>query len=566
MPPERGSIWLPAGLEFLSGLPDESRRRRRILALQVFVDDSGGRNQGNWFAMAGLMCPAEEWAAFSEEWSACLNESPRIQYFKMHQAAKLKGEFSGFTKQQRDDKLRTLLRIINQHAPVLFTCTAHVGGLAAANPRNKWFADPYFWPYQLMIMSVAEELSQWSAPWKGRFEIVFDEQVIFGPRARAWYPIIRAYVESKNPAKAALLPVDPVFKSDSEFLPLQAADLFAWLFRRGTNRLPHTFDWTIEEINKVQYSKYSKVLSEEKMQSLMARAKNIPRDKHFKAGYDKFREIFGDDPPVGSGSNKKPLELQRDASNKIKDILERFSRRFTLDNPRIVERYREGELGILLHAKLKGDRREFVAHLHRFAGPDLSDKKLRDHAREMGKIRILRNFGALDAGETDSRNGRDLNENSMFIRDGQLMQLPELVPLPAFVRLGCANCIYGGRPDALYLSLFVGPEFFFGGNRIIRNFMDFAGRTISQEQGVHDVIERRPEVLQGIGSNACDICGDALYAREVENALAGLRMFLGTNAVWLGGVEPVNRSIEITDVVLGPCEFGSNSFNDGRHR
>src|SRR5262245_15297177 len=102
---------LPDWLSFLSGLPEASRRRRLLMPIQAFVDDSGGKGHSRHFVMAGLVGHSEGWAVFADEWRRCLQESPAIATFKMQQAAALKGQFFGFSKEERDEKLRKLARI-----------------------------------------------------------------------------------------------------------------------------------------------------------------------------------------------------------------------------------------------------------------------------------------------------------------------------------------------------------------------------------------------------------------------------------------------------------------------
>lgn len=64
------------------------------MAVQVFVDDSGGKGHGKHFALVGLVAESESWEAFSVEWAACLAEHPKISMLKMRDAAALRGEFS----------------------------------------------------------------------------------------------------------------------------------------------------------------------------------------------------------------------------------------------------------------------------------------------------------------------------------------------------------------------------------------------------------------------------------------------------------------------------------------
>src|SRR4051812_869111 len=86
------------------------------MPVQVFVDDSGGKGHGRFFVLAGLIADSEDWAEFSDEWSACLAEPPAVHAFKMREAAGCSGQFRSFSISERDTKLRALCRIINRHA------------------------------------------------------------------------------------------------------------------------------------------------------------------------------------------------------------------------------------------------------------------------------------------------------------------------------------------------------------------------------------------------------------------------------------------------------------------
>ena len=62
-------------------------------------------------------------------------------------------------------------------------------------------------------------------------DFIFDDQNGTGRLVRDWWPIFR---ERANPSIGALLDVEPLFRSEKDVLPLQAADLFAWYARRHT--------------------------------------------------------------------------------------------------------------------------------------------------------------------------------------------------------------------------------------------------------------------------------------------------------------------------------------------
>ena len=48
------------------------------------------------------------------------------------------------------------------------------------------------------------------------------------------------------------MPVEPLFRDDKEFLPLQAADLLAWVSRRDAVGDPHSFGWLWQELTDVR--------------------------------------------------------------------------------------------------------------------------------------------------------------------------------------------------------------------------------------------------------------------------------------------------------------------------
>lgn len=244
--------------------------------------------------MAGLISHSELWAKFSDEWRACLDNYPRIGYFKMNEAAGLGGEFRRFTKLQRDNKLRELARIINRHVrAVTFSCIdldAHADTWAKHLPKPN--NEEYFWPYQNTIMATCFEL--WDIGWKERFEIIFDEQVIFGPRARVWYPLVQDIAKHREPEAATILPMDPMFKDDKDFLPLQAADLFAWCMRRGTDAPDNTpFTWLLDELKAVSLSNYSQYYDRARMNAVLDETRRILREGSVPpALLEKYRDIM----------------------------------------------------------------------------------------------------------------------------------------------------------------------------------------------------------------------------------------------------------------------------------
>jgi Protein of unknown function (DUF3800) len=253
------------------------------MLIQAFVDDSGGIGHSKHFVLVGLVSDSARWALFSREWRDCLDQSPRIAVFKMREAASCTGAFHRFTEAQRDTRLRALAQIINRYAEfaiwTMIDLEAHAQTWAKhSKPRS----EVYFWPFHTLILGTCFDLWE-ECHWKERFEIIFDEQLIFGERARKWYPLVREIMRIKHPEEFAILPVEPQFRKDDEYLPIQAADLWAWCLRKNTDD-PHakSFEWLLAEMPNVSQSNYCNYYDLERMSNVdeeslrIAKAGEVP--------------------------------------------------------------------------------------------------------------------------------------------------------------------------------------------------------------------------------------------------------------------------------------------------
>jgi hypothetical protein len=225
--------------------------------MQVMVDDSGGEGQAV-LAFGGLIGRAGQWAVFYDRWDQCLHTTPRIDYFKMREAERRTGQFRGFTDEQRDQKLLALTRTLDQleieiiYAGLDVTIFAELLQPLNAKPADK----PYFYTFYSMIQSSLYELRERGE--RDRFEVIFDEQKSLGPRVKYWYPYVREALERSHPYAESMLPVEPLFRSDRDVLPLQAADMVASVVRRLFLVEPNEFAWVGSELLKhVTVSAYS---------------------------------------------------------------------------------------------------------------------------------------------------------------------------------------------------------------------------------------------------------------------------------------------------------------------
>lgn len=240
--------------------------------IQAYIDDSGTRGTHPIFTMAGFIGEAEKWVSLSNAWHDHLQAQPSIRYLKMAEAVKLSRQFRNWKPCERDEKLKGFVEVIKTHTPqkaIHFTVDlqAFEQHMAAHAPMS----DPMFTGCYVILAGVCHEVLDSGPP--QQIEVIFDEHVIVGPRVKLWYPIIKANFKGREEYDLArladVLPPEPMFKSDEEYLPLQAADVIAWLFRTAFSGERHEFEWIAEELRPViPMSSYSSVFDAKRMERI----------------------------------------------------------------------------------------------------------------------------------------------------------------------------------------------------------------------------------------------------------------------------------------------------------
>lgn len=264
--------WLPRGYEFLSGLPERKRKRRLILPIQAFMDESGVKGTDPVFVFAGFIGRAERWAEFSDEWQRWLDCSPAINYLKMNEAVNLDGEFRHWKATDRDKKLAGCIDILKKYPQKAIYVTVDIPAYQMSVGKQKHHvSDPYFTAFFAIVAGVGHEVIDTGVP--EPLDLIFDEHAIFSPRINLWYPVMLEMVrELDDPALARVLPLFPMFRDDKEFLPLQPSDVIAWLFRMSWSGYRTEFEWIASELAPViEMSRYSTIYDGERLGELEAR-------------------------------------------------------------------------------------------------------------------------------------------------------------------------------------------------------------------------------------------------------------------------------------------------------
>lgn len=209
------------------------------MVLQAWIDDSGSEPQSTFFVLGGFVAQHDQWAAFSDQWQAVLDQSPKLDYFKMNEAFRLRGQFDrrrGWTEEIRDRRIADFTDTIRAHAMVRVSASIQHADYARyiaslPIPVRKLAVDsPYVQLADQLILAVAVQgdLHGLHQP----CDFYLDEQQDFGAELVAHWTDFKWLIEtSGRPGLHKLIGSQPTFRDEKKFLPLQAADLYAWHVR-----------------------------------------------------------------------------------------------------------------------------------------------------------------------------------------------------------------------------------------------------------------------------------------------------------------------------------------------
>ena len=201
------------------------------MIIQPVIDDSGN-GESPVFVLAGFVLSVYMWIVFADQWRSILDATRKIEYFKMKEAEHLCGQFKGFSVRQRDDKVKALTSLIMDHKPLALR---HVTPQEAYERNFKGrFAKKTDYPYFLSYYGVIGTLLRYQIEngWHldDTSDFVFDEQGSESDFVQSgWSTAVDLLDEEWKP----LIGARPDHRDDKLFLPLQAADLFAWHIRRS---------------------------------------------------------------------------------------------------------------------------------------------------------------------------------------------------------------------------------------------------------------------------------------------------------------------------------------------
>jgi len=201
------------------------------MVLQAYIDDS--YNAGGVFVLGGHIAPADIWAKFAKDWEELLPYGVRSKdgnhHFKMSEMAAIP---------ERMDRVGAFYKLIEEHELISISCKIDIQNLLNAKKRLwvlgqriDWthLEDPFFFTFRALIDNLHDHREMFpSLPRNEQIEFIFDEQ----SQKRIILPAWNSFLQSRTPETLRLFGAPPRFENDRDFLPLQAADLWAWWTRQ----------------------------------------------------------------------------------------------------------------------------------------------------------------------------------------------------------------------------------------------------------------------------------------------------------------------------------------------
>lgn len=193
------------------------REQRKFAMFQVNIDESEDQQV---FSMGGYVATAENWIAFSKEWEDAINTLNNGQPFKM-------SEVSHWGEERQRQNVGFLYDIIQRHASLGIGISVDVVALkeVMANFPNQMMKSPYYFCMHQVIVRL---MNRWTGYQGNKVEFIFDDGRQTNKLLQNWDIFMAGAPEQVKNAIVG----KPQFRSDTHWMPLQAADMKAWWVRR----------------------------------------------------------------------------------------------------------------------------------------------------------------------------------------------------------------------------------------------------------------------------------------------------------------------------------------------
>jgi len=212
----------------VSGIAPAKAGQRIFVVLQAFIDESYNNN-GN-FVLAGYVASAEVWASFTKEWEemlpyADLKDKNGKYYFKMSEMA----------TRNRLDRVEPFFHIIEKH--VLYSVSCRIHQLELNRAKNRILVDgqkpnldinKYLITFRILMDTFHKREFASLIGVDDITDFYFDDKTEKGAIIQGW----DGYMANRPDNVRPRFGPTPRFEDDMDFLPLQAADFWAWWVRK----------------------------------------------------------------------------------------------------------------------------------------------------------------------------------------------------------------------------------------------------------------------------------------------------------------------------------------------
>jgi hypothetical protein len=204
---------------------------RLLMVLEAYIDDS--YEPDGCFALGGYIASAAAWANFSRDWEAMLPHGVRAKdgrfRFKMSEMAVLP---------ERLERVPGFYRIIEHNVLAAISCAIDLREFERAKSRIWVQNRPIEWgsfnSYMFisrclldMFHSNRDRIVEF-IPISEKIDFYFDNQSEKKAIISAW----DSYIRQRPDEVRGYYGATPKFEDDKDFLPLQAADFWAWWVRK----------------------------------------------------------------------------------------------------------------------------------------------------------------------------------------------------------------------------------------------------------------------------------------------------------------------------------------------
>ncbi len=213
--------------------------------LQAWFDDSGkaASDESPVYLLAGFVGSKKNWEAFSDVWQRELERKPQLTSLHAVDAYALKGQFKGWHREDRDNRLLRFVEIIRKHVSSgttfvtrhrhfrVFSDAVATLPIVRNSAEYRLFKNPYFLGFNFVLGATLALQARKRT--REMIEILFDEGIDNRRRLEYGFSEFINTVTRRTPQFLDLLINKKAeFRDDEKCLPLQAADLLAWHVRR----------------------------------------------------------------------------------------------------------------------------------------------------------------------------------------------------------------------------------------------------------------------------------------------------------------------------------------------